>query len=104
MSDQEILAEAVRRIDERFHPRKILLFGSRARGDAREDSDFDLMVVMDDPGDWRTPGRIRGALRGLPAPFDILVQSSALWEQRRTFKVAFEFQIAREAKVLLDAA
>ncbi len=31
-----------------FHPRRVILFGSRARGDAREDSDFDLVVVVDD--------------------------------------------------------
>jgi hypothetical protein len=29
-------------------PRAIWLFGSRARGDAREDSDFDLLVVLPD--------------------------------------------------------
>jgi predicted nucleotidyltransferase len=28
--------------------RKIILFGSRARGDARPDSDFDLLVIMRD--------------------------------------------------------
>jgi predicted nucleotidyltransferase len=26
------------------------LFGSRARGDARQDSDVDLMIEVDDPG------------------------------------------------------
>ena len=29
-------------------PRRIILFGSRARGDARSDSDYDLAVVLDD--------------------------------------------------------
>lgn len=32
---------------ERFRPRRVVLFGSRARGDARPDSDVDLMVEMD---------------------------------------------------------
>jgi predicted nucleotidyltransferase len=27
--------------------RQVLLFGSRARGDAREDSDYDMLVVVD---------------------------------------------------------
>ena len=31
-----------------FHPLRIILFGSRARGEARDDSDYDLLVVMDD--------------------------------------------------------
>jgi len=33
---------------EHFNPRKVILFGSRARGDARDDSDHDLLVVVDD--------------------------------------------------------
>jgi excisionase family DNA binding protein len=28
-------------------PAKVVLFGSRARGDAREDSDYDLLVIVD---------------------------------------------------------
>ena len=31
-----------------FDPRRVILVGSRARGDAREDSDYDLVVVLDD--------------------------------------------------------
>ena len=31
-----------------FAPRKIILFGSAARGEARPDSDIDLLVVVDD--------------------------------------------------------
>ncbi|MFQ5828278.1 MAG: nucleotidyltransferase domain-containing protein [Candidatus Methylomirabilia bacterium] len=36
--------------------RRIILFGSRARGDARPDSDFDLLVVLRDivPGETRS--------------------------------------------------
>lgn len=48
--------EIVRRIVEHVHPRRIVLFGSRARGDAREDSDVDIMVEMETdlrPGDRR---------------------------------------------------
>jgi len=41
------LAEAVRRLVEGLHPRAIILFGSRARGDHRESSDYDLLVISD---------------------------------------------------------
>jgi predicted nucleotidyltransferase len=43
----ELIADITRRIVERFHPRRIVLFGSRARGDARPDSDIDLFIEMD---------------------------------------------------------
>ncbi len=46
VSDQ-LLSDITRRIVDRFHPRRILLFGSRARGDARTDSDIDLFIEMD---------------------------------------------------------
>src|SRR5438128_28790 len=44
----EKLNEAVKRIVEAAHPRKIILFGSQARGTATEDSDADLMVIEDE--------------------------------------------------------
>ena len=34
------------RIARDFHPERIILFGSYARGDADEDSDVDLLVIM----------------------------------------------------------
>lgn len=35
-----------RRIAREFHPERVILFGSHARGTAREDSDVDLLVIM----------------------------------------------------------
>lgn len=37
---------AARKIAERFHPQRIILFGSYARGDANRHSDVDLLVLM----------------------------------------------------------
>jgi predicted nucleotidyltransferase len=39
--------KVIDQIVERFHPQKIILFGSRATGTAREESDYDLLVVME---------------------------------------------------------
>ena len=35
---------------DHINPRRVILFGSRARGDERPDSDYDLMIVEDEPG------------------------------------------------------
>jgi predicted nucleotidyltransferase len=43
------IREFAEQIAARFRPRKIILFGSRAHGDARTGSDVDLLVVVDAP-------------------------------------------------------
>ena len=45
--DDSLIAHIARRIAETFHPNRIILFGSRARGDFREDSDIDILVEME---------------------------------------------------------
>lgn len=47
-SDDPILNEFLRRISSvRPHIRQVILFGSRARGTHRHDSDYDLLLVVD---------------------------------------------------------
>lgn len=48
MAAPEIPATLLQAVVAHFNPRKVILFGSRARGDAREDSDHDLLVIVDD--------------------------------------------------------
>ena len=50
---QDGIREMVRRIVSRFDPDAIILFGSRARGSARPESDVDLLVVMPVEGSRR---------------------------------------------------
>jgi uncharacterized protein len=45
--DGELIQEIVRKIVAAFKPRRIILFGSRARGDQRGDSDIDLFIEME---------------------------------------------------------
>lgn len=52
MSREVVPARFVERIVDELHPLQIWLFGSRARGTFRTDSDWDLMAVLpDDAGD-----------------------------------------------------
>src|ERR1043165_9865833 len=44
---QKAIDQVVRQIVEKFHPQKIILFGSYARGNPRPESDVDLLVVME---------------------------------------------------------
>ena len=62
-TDLEAVTAALARVEPR--PGRVLLFGSRARGDGRPDSDIDLLVVM--PQATLTPQERQQALRSLRA-------------------------------------
>ena len=69
-----IVGRIVRLVD----PAQIVLFGSRARGTAREDSDYDVLVVVDElPARRETRLAIRRALADLGLALDIVVAASA---------------------------
>jgi len=68
------LAEAVRRVVEEVDPLRIVLFGSRARGDASPGSDIDLLVVLEKSRvDRDTTVRIRRRLADMPFSKDVVV-------------------------------
>lgn len=71
---RERIEEMVRRIVDRFHPEKVILFGSHARGTAAADSDADLLVVMRVQGSRRRQAtEIDLALAGIRLPADVIV-------------------------------
>lgn len=68
-----IVGRIVRLVD----PVRIVLFGSRARGDVREDSDYDILVILDEVENRRAMRiRIRGALDDLPIAKDVIVATA----------------------------
>jgi predicted nucleotidyltransferase len=70
------LSEVVDRIVQKFHPEKIILFGSWARGDAQEDSDLDLLVVLPQVEHTRNAAiQIGNTLSNLPISKDIIVST-----------------------------
>ncbi len=73
-SQPPYLSEAVERIARQFEPLRIILFGSWARGDARPDSDLDLLVVLPHVENKRRSAvEILRALNGLPVSKDVVV-------------------------------
>jgi predicted nucleotidyltransferase len=76
--DDNLLNEIVRRLVDAVDPDRIVLFGSRARGDARPDSDIDLLIVKDsnEPPHRRAIPAYR-ALTGLGVPKDIIWRTPA---------------------------
>lgn len=73
-SEAGLLKEAVGRMVAAGNPLQVILFGSRARGDARTDSDYDFLVIEDSTlPRYRRAAKYRRALAGLLPSKDILV-------------------------------
>jgi predicted nucleotidyltransferase len=95
------IAEMVRRIVKRFRPERIILFGSHARGTAGPDSDVDLVVVLRSVEDeWAKSVEVRGVVRGLKIPVDILVKTPEDLQRRGRIAGTIEYPIMHEGRVL----
>jgi uncharacterized protein len=82
MVTDETIREITRRLSRAAPDATIILFGSRARGDAREDSDIDILVV--EPGvesPYAEEVRLRDAIRGLGVFTDIIVVPAEIYSE-----------------------
>src|SRR3989442_15805701 len=79
--DKNVLDEIVRRLIAAVDPDRIILFGSHARGDARPDSDVDLLIVKDtDEPSYRRAIPAYRVLSGLGVAKDIIWRTPAEME------------------------
>jgi predicted nucleotidyltransferase len=68
-------------------PAKVILFGSHARGDANDGSDFDFLVIERQVDDRLAEAvKLRHALRGFGVPVDVIVMDEGLVERRSKVK------------------
>jgi predicted nucleotidyltransferase len=101
----ETVARLTRLLVEAAHPRRLILFGSYARGDAREDSDVDVMVVEERPADrLMEMVRLNRLLRGLEVAVDLLVVSEEKFNHWRDTPGNVYFEASSEGRVLYEAA
>src|SRR5690349_17271662 len=97
------IEQITRTIVNAFAPRRIVMFGSRARGTARPDSDLDLMVEMETD---RSPPRRAMAIDELFGirrwAMDVLVFTPDEVRQQRRFRNSLLNVIEREGKTLYE--
>lgn len=102
-----LLQQMVNAIVDEVDPEQVILFGSRARGDDRADSDVDFMVVESEPfGACRSRHgemvKLYHALARFPIAADVLVYSQAdvaYWRDSLNHVLA---RALREGKVLYE--
>ncbi|HAF02791.1 MAG TPA: nucleotidyltransferase domain-containing protein [Spartobacteria bacterium] len=93
----------VRRIVEGFHPEKIILLGSHARGEAGPDSDVDLLIVMPFEGSRREKQiDVRTELHDLPIAKDVIVSRPEEYAWRKDIPGTMEQPASREGKILYE--
>ncbi len=98
------IVNAIRSVDE---PEKIILFGSRAKDEATEESDIDLLIIEDkefNNGISRRQlrNKIRKALADIKGAKDILVYSNAEVEQWKSSVNHVIASCLQEGKVLYE--
>ena len=104
MEDDVALRDLVSKIVARADPVAVYLFGSRARGDHDEDSDYDLMIVVDDswPADKTT---VDEAFRLIPArtiPVDAFLLRRRVFEAERGRVNTMSNEVAQEGCSLYE--
>lgn len=105
MYDDALITEIGRRLAEATpaHSR-IVLFGSHARGEERERSDVDVLVIERSVADpIQEAVRLRRVLGGLGVPIDVLVVSQEEARRRSAVRGTFVERALREGRVLVDS-
>jgi predicted nucleotidyltransferase len=103
MMDEPSVEQISQRIVAALNPQRIVLFGSRARGDAGPDSDIDLLIEM--PSDLPPTERIRAVDRLFTPrswPLDVVVFTPGEASAQRLSRNSLVCTAEREGRVLYE--
>jgi predicted nucleotidyltransferase len=90
-----------RQVAERFHPDKIILFGSYAYGTPHADSDVDILVIMPCRNQLDQAAKISLTVDP-PFPLDIIVRKPDNLRWRLEEGESFHTEIVTKGKVLYE--
>jgi predicted nucleotidyltransferase len=103
MISDEVTSQIRQRLVDAFHPEKIILFGSQARGTADERSDVDILVICSFEGKRRhLMLEMDRALQGLKLARDIMILKPEEFERDRQIPGTIARPAWKEGKVLYE--
>ena len=105
-SEKEALDAVVARLVDALDPQAIWLFGSRARGDHRPDSDFDFLVVSKPDGKFGSDDYRKVLRPTLDTGIDCEVVPCAKvdFDEAATLHTSFVAQIVKSGRLLYEAS
>ena len=103
---REMIQRMVDLIAAHFRPERVILFGSYARGEATEDSDVDLMVLLDKapPEGKRSAPILRLLYQHFRCPVEVVVRTTAGFDEWRHTVGSLARRVAKEGIVLYEKA
>ena len=103
MIGHDRISELAERIAREFHPRRIILFGSSALGNATEDSDIDLLVIMPTGGSGL--GKAAEIMNKISPrmPVDLIVRDPEDVQRRLEANDFFLREVVEKGKVLYES-
>ena len=103
-ADIDLLRRCKRAITEAAAGAEVILYGSRARGDAGEDSDYDLMVIVDGTVDMALEEKIHEQIFPLEldseAVLTLIVYNKQQWDSPLYRAIPLHKNVDREGVLL----
>ena len=98
------LSDVVDIIVNKVNPDKIILFGSRARGDNRDDSDYDLLVLKGNSGKKMFAGEIYSEFydNDVMIPVDVLLVDTERYSNKLSEMGFLYREISKEGVLLYE--
>jgi predicted nucleotidyltransferase len=102
-----VLKEMVDAIVREFDPERVIVFGSRARGEDTPESDVDLLVIESEPfgaerSRWQEVSRLWGLVARFRVPVDVLLYSQDEFEHWRKTRSHVIARAVREGRPLYE--
>jgi uncharacterized protein len=106
MITKDTIQEVINRLVKVYNPLEIYLFGSYAWGKPDDDSDLDLLIIIEDSEEKSHKRSIKGfdALWGLCISKDILVYTKKEFDERINNTSTLPYKIKKDGKVLYARA